>query len=249
MSNRQPALSIIIVTWNSEREIVQCIDSVITAVRSFRHEIIVVDNNSRDHTTAIIRKRFPHVRLYAHTVNYGFGQGNNIGLSKARYDTVLLLNPDTVVGEYATVKLWTFLHTHPDTGVVGPEQINEIGRSIFTTSKLSFRGIMHHLTERTYFFITQKHMMLFQKDYPVAMVNAGCLMARIDVLPTRTWFNPRLFIYGEEFDLFKKIRKRGWMTYFLRSCSIIHYRERSIQQTKQKPLFAIRSFSHLFLGL
>lgn len=73
------------------------------------------------------------------------------------------------------------------------------------------------------------------------MLNAGCLLIRNNILPTRQWFDPDCFIYGEEYYLFKQVHEQHWQVYFLRNCSIVHLREKSIIQTNNKAKFAFDS--------
>jgi len=56
-------ISIIVVNWNTRELLRKCLDSVETTVRSLSHEIIVVDNASTDGSAAMLRERFPRVRL------------------------------------------------------------------------------------------------------------------------------------------------------------------------------------------
>ena len=83
-------------------------------------EVIVVDSASADGSAAMVAAEFPWVTLLPQTDNVGFPRGNNIALAQARGDSLLLLNPDTVVLDDALTILVDYLHAHPDVGVVGP---------------------------------------------------------------------------------------------------------------------------------
>ena len=136
MKDTQYQLSVIIVTWNSQQDISNCLVSVRASTRNIKTEIIVVDNNSTDLTVRTIRSAFSTVHILQQKNNLGFGQGNNIGLLKAKGRYILLLNPDTVVNPYAMHQMIYFLDTHPRVGVVGPEQFNDTDRMIFMASRL-----------------------------------------------------------------------------------------------------------------
>lgn len=130
--------------------------SVYSSIRTIPTEISVVDNKSSDHTVHIIHTHFPNVQILKQTINYGFGQGNNIGLKKAQGKYILLLNPDTVINERAVKVMVRFLDSHPHAGVVGPEQFNEAGKMIFMASRLSCIGICEYLIEKVYHVIRKK---------------------------------------------------------------------------------------------
>lgn len=234
-------LSVIIVTWNSEQDILNCISSVYKATKNLKTEIIVVDNKSSDHTIQIVETTFPEVQLLKQKINHGFGQGNNIGLRKAKGRYILLLNPDTIVHKHAIETMVNFLDLHPKTGVVGPEQFNDQQKMIFMASRLSCIGVCEYAIEKAYSFFFHSSKILFPWPHKTYMLNGGCLLMRNTILPTRQWFDPDCFIYGEEHYLFTQVKKTNWDVYFLRNCSIIHLREKSIMQTNNKTKFVIDS--------
>jgi GT2 family glycosyltransferase len=178
-------------------------------------KIIVVDNKSNDRTVHTIQTHFPKVHVLKQKINSGFGQGNNIGLQKARGAYILLLNPDTIINAYAITTMMRFLRSHPRTGAVGPEQFNSAGNMIFMASRLSFLGIIEYAYEKIYRFILGRTTILFPWPHKTYMLNAGCLLLRADLLPTRQWFDPDYFMYGEENHLFKQIHTLKWDAYFL----------------------------------
>jgi hypothetical protein len=241
-------VSIIIVTWNSEKDISRCLSSLYASTRNIQTEIIVVDNKSSDQTVRTIRTHYPAVRVLKQKTNHGFGQGNNLGLKKAKGTYVLLLNPDTVMNSHALYTMKQFLESHPHVGVVGPEQVNDDGNMIFMTSRVSPLGISEYVIERAYRHVFNKTKILFPIPHKTPMLNAGCLLMRSSILPTRQWFHPGYFLYGEESHLFRQVKKQRWGVYFLRNCSIIHSREKSIMQTKNKAQFALSSVKTLLMA-
>ncbi len=239
---QRPYLSVIIVTWNSEADIDPCLHALKTALRQYTHEVFVVDNVSSDATVSVVRKHHPWVTLLPQKTNWGFGQGNNIGLKKARGTYIWLLNPDTKVNEQAVRTMTDFLDTHPDTGVVGPEQYNAEGKLILMKSRTSVLGLCEYVIEKIIAFLTGTTTVLFPYPHRTTILNAGCILARSMLLPTKQWFNPDCFLYGEEEYLFRRVKAKKWKVFFLRNCSIIHYREKSIGPTGKKLQFALDSF-------
>lgn len=90
-------VSIIIVTWNSEKFIKDAVETALA--QSHKNlEIIIIDNGSSDNTVKTVRKLFPknkQVKLTANKYNIGFAAANNQGLYIASGEFVLFLNPDT----------------------------------------------------------------------------------------------------------------------------------------------------------
>lgn len=90
-------LSIIIVTYQSEHDIYDCIQSI------WQHcdipaedvELIVVDNSPEsDMMFTELRVRHPNTVLIHNTHNGGYGQGNNVGIRQATAPVVMIMNPD-----------------------------------------------------------------------------------------------------------------------------------------------------------
>src|SRR6478672_8327611 len=86
-------LSVIILNYNVRYFLEQCVLSVERAITGLDAEIIVVDNNSSDDSVAMIRSRFPDVKLIANSENTGFPKGNNIGVAAAKGEYICILNP------------------------------------------------------------------------------------------------------------------------------------------------------------
>lgn len=101
-----PKVSIIILNWNGEEYLEDCLTSVLNQTYE-DSEIIVVDNNSTDNSLEFIKDKFPKAEVIALEKNYGFAKGNNIGikyaLNKYNPNYVLLLNTDIEILDNRTL--------------------------------------------------------------------------------------------------------------------------------------------------
>ena len=100
-------LSIIIVTYNSEKYIRQCIDSIINSDIKVEYEICIIDNNSSDNTILLVKNyciNNKNIKLIK-SKNKGFNYANNIGIKNTNGELILLLNPDTIILDNAIQKL------------------------------------------------------------------------------------------------------------------------------------------------
>ena len=88
-------ISALIVTYNSERCIGACLESLRWQEPKAGLEIVVVDNGSQDATVEVVR-RFPDVKLIASPGNLGFAAAVNRAARQASGDALLILNPDTI---------------------------------------------------------------------------------------------------------------------------------------------------------
>ena len=113
-------VSIVLVSFNTVREVVACLESIERTAQSLPHEVILVDNASADGTVAAVRTRFPSVRLIANESNVGFSKANNQALPLVRGDYVLFLNPDSELTRGALERMLAELDGKPERAAVGP---------------------------------------------------------------------------------------------------------------------------------
>jgi GT2 family glycosyltransferase len=120
---------VIILTFNNIDLTRACLDSVLLRSDYPNLEVIVVDNASSDDTPAYLEdftRRNPEVRVVLNRENLGFAAGNNVGLSIATGDYMVLLNNDTVVTHGWVMTLLRHFQDDPKLGLLGPVT-NNIG--------------------------------------------------------------------------------------------------------------------------
>lgn len=88
--------SIIIVVWNGEPYLRDCLESILSQ-RGPEDEVIVVDNASTDHSVRLVQEGFPQVKVIKNHYNLGFAGGANVGLRSSAGRFLILLNQDVVV--------------------------------------------------------------------------------------------------------------------------------------------------------
>ncbi len=122
-----PDLSIVIVTWNSERWIDRCLRSVPAACEGRRYEVVIHDNASADRTLDHLSSI--DARVLQATANDGFAAGINRGVRESRGRYVFLLNPDCELEPRAITRLCEFLDKHPQAAAAAPLLVDESGLS------------------------------------------------------------------------------------------------------------------------
>ena len=91
-----PLVSIIILNYNAGDLLNNCVDSIFKSGYD-NFEVIVVDNNSKDNSHLDCKKKFNEITLIENSENFGFCKGNNIGISHANGEFIIIINPDTIV--------------------------------------------------------------------------------------------------------------------------------------------------------
>lgn len=239
-------LSVIIVNYNVKYYLDQCIRSVLRAFEEMNTpaEIIVVDNHSADGSVDYLEQRypqklFPMVRFVRSAHNLGFARANNIAIRQSRGEYVLLLNPDTIVGEDALKASVDFMDAHEDAGAVGVRMLGAQGRRAME----SRRGLptpMVSFFKMLGFCNRWPHHRLFGKYYmgylpwdepcQIEVVSGAYCMLRRKALDEVGLLDEDFFMYGEDIDLSYRVLKGGYHNYYL-PVDILHYKGESTQKS------------------
>ena len=237
MTTAAPRVAIVVVTYNSARDIDRVLRSLTGPPPATPHEILVVDNASGDDTVMRIRSSWPGVRLIESPGNLGFAAANNRGIRESSSELVLLLNPDTSVPSGAIDRLVAHLDARREAAIVGPRIVDGEGRA-----ELSFGSMIAPLTE-----LRQKALVvgndrgvrpivtmvdrMTRHTHAVDWVSGACLLIRRADLEAAGLLDERFFLYTEDVDLCASVRTRGRKVLFVADVEIQHLRGRSAGAT------------------
>ncbi|MDD2198836.1 MAG: glycosyltransferase [Bacteroidales bacterium] len=232
-------LSIIIVNYNVKHFLEQCLHSVYASVISEDYEVFVVDNNSVDGSCAMVKHKFPKVKLIENKENVGFAKANNQAIRIASGKYMLLLNPDTLVEENSFDKIVSFMDSHPDAGGLGVKMINGKGEFLpeskrgLPTPMVSFFKIfgLAKLFPNSRRF-GQYHLSYLNKDEisKVDVLSGAFMLLRKTVLDKIGLLDEAFFMYGEDIDLSYRITQVGYNNYYYPNTTIIHYKGESTKK-------------------
>jgi len=178
----------------------------------------------------MVRSEFPGVTLIANSDNRGFAGANNQGLAMAAGQTVLLLNPDTMVLEKAIDKMLAWLRIHPDVGCVGCQVLE--GAEVIQQTCFADPGPLNLMIVETGLMRLARYIPFFglpwykgwdrttQRD--VDVVSGMFMLISRKVLEAVGPLDDAFFIYAEEADWCRRIRKAGWRCVFAPEAQIIH---------------------------
>lgn len=241
-------LAVIIVNYNVEYFLRQCLHSVFQACKNIDAEIWVVDNNSVDGSVAMVRDSFPETRLIENRENVGFSKANNQAIRESNSEYVLLLNPDTVVEEDTFEKVIGFMDDHPDAGGLGVKMIDGKGRFLpeskrgVPTPAVAFYKIfgLSALFPKSKIF-GQYHLGYLSNDevHEVDILSGAFMLMRREALDKTGLLDEAFFMYGEDIDLSWRLVKAGYSNYYFPHTRIIHYKGES---TKKGSLNYVKVF-------
>jgi GT2 family glycosyltransferase len=239
-------LSVIIVNYNVEYFLEQCLLSVEKAAKNIDAEIFVVDNNSVDGSVNLVKEKFPFVKLIENKKNTGFSFANNQAIKESQGKYVLLLNPDTLVEEDTFEKIITFMNTHQDAGGLGVMMVD--GKGIFLpeskrglpTPMVAFYKIfgLSALFPKSKIF-GRYHVGYLDKNktHEIEILSGAFMLLRKKVLDEIGLLDETFFMYGEDIDLSYRITKAGYKNYYFPETKIIHYKGESTKKSSVNYVF------------
>jgi GT2 family glycosyltransferase len=232
-------LSVIIVNYNVRYFLEQCLHSVFRANETLNAEVFVVDNQSVDGSCAMVRDKFPDVKLIENDRNLGFSTANNQAIRLAKGKYILLLNPDTVVQEDTFVKVLKFMDEHPDAGGLGVKMIDGRGNYL-PESKRGLPTPWVAFCKMTGLAALFPHSQQFGRYYlgylsnievnPIDVLAGAFMLLRSETLEKTGLLDETFFMYGEDIDLSFRISLACYKNYFYPETTIIHYKGESTKK-------------------
>ena len=229
VADRQPDLSVIVVTHNRAELALLTLRSARAATRALEVQWIVVDSGSEDGTPEAIESAYADVRVLRER-NVGFAAANNRGLELARGRYVLLLNPDveTVAGTYD--ELVAALEERPQIGVASVVQNAPDGRlqhSIrrFPSPWLAFGEALAapRWTPLRGWREEEPRARRYRSEAAADWLVGAFLIARAQALADVGGLDERFFLYSEETDWCYRFHRAGWEVAHLPVMAVTHH--------------------------
>lgn len=191
-------ISYIIPAFNEEKLIEKCIRSIVSQGNMPEHEIIVVDNNSKDRTVEIIKKEFPKVLVIKET-RQGMTLARNTGAKKAQGDILVFFDADVIVPSHWTERMLSkFIENKNLVGVSGPYSFYDLPMFYKPFAAFVFQ-ILNRLAETVLNRLLKK----------ASLWVGGNIAVKKDVFWKIGGFNEDIVFYGEDIDLPTKLMKYG----------------------------------------
>lgn len=238
-------LSIIIITWNSEKHIRNCLNSIIQNAGELHPEIIMVDNNSLDQTIKIVKEQYPQVNFIRNKYNLRYAQANNQGIENSQGEYLLLLNPDTEVFENSLTAMIQFMEENPQAGALGPQLLNPDGTvqpscrefPTYATLLWEFSGLSKLFPKSKIFGHWRMGYFDFNQTREVDQPMGSCLLLRRKALNDVGVFDRNFPMFFNDVDLCYRIKKAGWRIHFFPYAHIMHHKGASTRQVKSRMIW------------
>lgn len=253
------AVSVCIVNWNTRNLLYKCVQSIRTLTRGVNYEIIIVDNDSKDNSIALVKKYCPECIIVESRENLGFGKGNNKAVRKASGKYIFYLNPDTELITNAIYKMYKCLEDNGTYGAVGVRLVGPDGKIQFTCARTfptPFRQFSY-LSMLNRLFPNSRMLSAVEMDYwdhsdsrEVDCISGACIMVRKEIVDQLNGFDENIFMYAEDVDLCFRIKERGWKIYYLATELIFHHEGASSKKRADRYFSTVmqRESNYYFLS-
>ena len=223
-------LSIIIVNHNTKDLLRDCLASLREHLARPVCEVFVVDNGSKDGSTAMVRQELPWVELIENTGNLGFARANNQAIRRASGSFVLLLNSDTIINKGAIEGLLETMQSDPSIGVAGLQLLNGDGslqNSIYNfpslLTELTNKSLLRRLFPNRYRGKEQRILQPIEVDGIIG----SCMLVRKEAIKEIGLLDEDYFFFFEETDWCLRMRRAGWKVIFDPRYTIFHLQGKS----------------------
>ncbi|WP_439106977.1 glycosyltransferase family 2 protein [Congregibacter sp.] len=243
-----PTLHVSLVLHNSNLDQLRImLQSLVASLRAL-HELLaapasltILDNCSdleyRKSVTALLSDLeladLPEVALSVQqsSENAGFGVGHNQALTGTSASYLLILNPDVELSVDALREALDFFESHPEVVALNPYCEREEGSREFLCKRyptvadlilrgLPFAGLRHVFASRLSHY--EYRELDATKSAEVTLLSGACLLCRQSNFTAVKGFDPRFFMYFEDFDLSRRLAKQGQLMY-MPDMKIVHH--------------------------
>jgi len=225
------ALSVVVLSWNTEELLRACLRSIYEGPRSIEFEVIVVDNASDDGSVEMVTSSYPEARLICNEKNEGYAKGNNIGMCASRGEYILLLNSDTEVREDAIEKMVGFLESNPEYGACSPKLINPDGtvqkacmrfpdlKVVFFFDTMLESMFPENRFVRRYLMNDFDHCHSRDVDQPPG----ACFMIRRELTESVGFLDEEMFLFYNDVDFCNRIWRAGLKIRYFEEARVMHH--------------------------
>lgn len=230
MVKKNSQVSIIIVNYNADKILKDCLLSITKHVENVSYEIIVVDNGSTQGSVDDVISEFIGIKLIKCDKNLGFAAANNIGIKEAKGEYLLFLNNDTIFIEDAISAVVNYYKKVSGNIFIGCKLLNQ--DLTHQSSVVSFDNLLNVFGENFFLYKLFRNSSKLNKYFldtksPLKPVEVDVIKGAFMFCPSHAiarlnGFDDRFFFYAEETDLCFRFKKEGGKVIFFPKTQIIH---------------------------
>ena len=240
-------IAFVIITWNSERYIEKCLESI-NKFKKIEYEIFIVDNGSTDKTVSILDKnKNEKTHINIQKENLGTTKSRNIALRQISnsFNYICVLDSDTIVNEETFEKLIEILENDEQIGIIGPELMDSkgkkqnSGRTIPTPKEKIYKvlpiKILQDKGEKL------EKIQSLKEVYEVGYLMSACWLLPFNVFEKVGMLDEKIFYAPEDAEYCLRVWLNNYKVVFTNKVSIIH----EWQRISRKKLISKINYEHI----
>lgn len=235
-------LTVIIINYRSIQDILNCLKSAYQFSSAKNFEWIIVNNDPESDDESLVVEQFPDVKWIDAGYNAGFARANNMGIRESAGDTVLLLNPDTIILDDAIGRCYEELCSTEF--VAGAVQLKNPDGTPQITGNYFMKGGLNHLLPLPYlgpflrwvafrFKAKRTNVLSASSEQIVDWITGAFLMVKKSAIEKAGLMDEDFFLYSEETEWCNRLGKFGQLCVF-GDLSAIHLQGESVNRVTGK---------------
>ncbi len=243
MDKNTPLASIILVSYNVKDLLLENLKNL----TALPYEIVVVDNASKDGTPDAVRKAFPSVKLIKGE-NIGYGRANNVGVEHSTGEYIILLNTDAFIEPEAIPEAIKLLMKKPNIGLIGAKLVGLDGA--IQPSARQYPTFFNRIFQL--FGLSSKYSkspIFGRVDFtwanPDVPQSVDWVPTAFAALPRQVYnevggFDPRFFLFYEDVDICRRIKKAGYEIIYWPLIKVVHIGGQSSEALESEKMLSYR---------
>ena len=227
--------------YNAGELLLNCIESIKKSAYK-NLEIILVDNISTDKSQKICKEKYPDIKLIQNDENFGYCEGNNIGIREAKGDYIIILNPDTIVESNWIEELISAYNKFGE-GLYQPKHLSLNEKTVYMSAgnMLNIFGFGYAREKGN------KDENQFNEIEEIGYASGTCLFTSSAVLKKVGLFDPFIFLYHDDLDLGWRASQLGIKSYYVPTSLIYHAESYSLKWNAEKFYWLERNRKYCIL--
>jgi len=239
----KPEISVVIVHYGHGGEVFECLDKLQIIKNKFKSsEFILVDNNEQKLEKKKIKKNYPWISYLEPSKNLGWGGGRNFGIKHSSGKYIFSLDSDILIDYKSFIHLIKILEKNKKIGMVSPRLKNitgsyhsEISQELTPPRGIVFHSFLNKLfpgnsVSKNFLMVTRSR----EKSGYVDVLQLGGFAIRREAYDQMGGFDENIFLYFEENDVGKMLKKLGWKLYFDTKAQVTHLESRGTEKRSDK---------------
>jgi len=253
-----PDLTISIVTFNNEKTIKKCVESIFDHMDSrLSFKLYIIDNKSTDNTLNIIRNISDKIIIIENNKNIGFGAGHNkvLGSLDSRYH--LVVNPDITIENNCIYEMAEFMDKNKDIGLLSPKIKFPDGRMQYLCKRNpTFFDLFIRFLLPMFFKKRQYHFEMretgYDKEFEIEYASGCFMFFRAEIFQQINGFDERFFLYLEDADITRRVNQISKTVFYPYNYMIHEWQRGTHNNLKlmwidmQSALYYFRKWGHKF---